>query len=334
MMIAGGVRIRGLQPFHDFAEGPDWWDLDQYKLLLDQMAKLKMNFIGLHTYGGDLAEPTVWTGRPANFNPNTGQIYPNGSYPSAYMSTAAGAVWGGEKMNISEYLFGSQNAFASECFSSAAMRAAGDCPDSLRNTTEPQVPLMDGVAALLKDAFAWGRELGLKSCVGTEVGEAVPPQERAHPAALKEYYKGALQRIEATYRADYYWIWTPEGWPARNNASMELSDPSVVASINDFMALNQAKRELNSTISLATSGWTLGPRRDRSYFDKILPPEWALSSINEKVGNANVELEYRDVRPERETWSIPWLEDDPGLLQTLVASYSSCVHFNSTVGLS
>ena len=52
----GTVSVRGLQPFHDFAEGPDWWDGDEYKLLLDQMAKLKMNLIGLHTYGGAVAE--------------------------------------------------------------------------------------------------------------------------------------------------------------------------------------------------------------------------------------------------------------------------------------
>ena len=56
----GAVDTRGIQPFHDFAEGPDQWNVDDYKLHIDQLAKLKMNFIGLHTYPGD--EPTVWTG--------------------------------------------------------------------------------------------------------------------------------------------------------------------------------------------------------------------------------------------------------------------------------
>ena len=41
---------RGLQPFHDFASGPDWWSEDDYKSILSQMAKAKMNFLGLHTY--------------------------------------------------------------------------------------------------------------------------------------------------------------------------------------------------------------------------------------------------------------------------------------------
>ena len=42
-------ELRGLQPFHDFFEGPDWWDIDQYKSVLAQMTKLRMNFIGFHT---------------------------------------------------------------------------------------------------------------------------------------------------------------------------------------------------------------------------------------------------------------------------------------------
>ncbi|GAB4137775.1 MAG: hypothetical protein Fur0037_03080 [Planctomycetota bacterium] len=52
---------RGILPFHDFPEGPDWWNLDDYLAVLEQLPKLGMNFIGLHTYpeGGPNAEPLV-----------------------------------------------------------------------------------------------------------------------------------------------------------------------------------------------------------------------------------------------------------------------------------
>jgi hypothetical protein len=40
---------RGIQPFHDFPEGPDWWNQDDYQAYVTQLAKLKMNFLGLHT---------------------------------------------------------------------------------------------------------------------------------------------------------------------------------------------------------------------------------------------------------------------------------------------
>ena len=59
-------NLRGIQPFHDFPEGPDWWNLDDYKAVFSQLPKLRMNFFGLHTYpeGHPNAEPTVWIGLP------------------------------------------------------------------------------------------------------------------------------------------------------------------------------------------------------------------------------------------------------------------------------
>ncbi len=68
--------VRGIQPFHDFPEGPDWWTLENYKAVLSQLPKLRMNFFGLHTYPENPsrekgatpnAEPTVWIGRERDF---------------------------------------------------------------------------------------------------------------------------------------------------------------------------------------------------------------------------------------------------------------------------
>lgn len=53
----GKVEIRGVLPFHDFSEGPDQWNEDNYKVHMEQMIKLKMNFVGLHTCA---EEPTVY----------------------------------------------------------------------------------------------------------------------------------------------------------------------------------------------------------------------------------------------------------------------------------
>jgi hypothetical protein len=36
---------RGIQPFHDFPEGPDWWSADDWRLFLGQAVKLRMNFV-------------------------------------------------------------------------------------------------------------------------------------------------------------------------------------------------------------------------------------------------------------------------------------------------
>ncbi len=64
--------IRGIQPFHDFPEGPDWWSNDDYKAIIAQLPKLGMNFIGFHTYpeGGVGPEPMVWIGSPWDIGKN------------------------------------------------------------------------------------------------------------------------------------------------------------------------------------------------------------------------------------------------------------------------
>ena len=97
---------RGLQPFADFSAGPDWWNEQEFKLTFEQMAKMKFNFLGLHTYpipqhpvkgpGGltnissvcgmlSAPEPTVWVGLDGQFDKQTGQV--TTSYPSTFFST-------------------------------------------------------------------------------------------------------------------------------------------------------------------------------------------------------------------------------------------------------
>jgi predicted oxidoreductase len=46
---------RGLQPFHDFAEGPDWWGEDETKRVIETIVAMRGNLIGFHTY--PLVEP-------------------------------------------------------------------------------------------------------------------------------------------------------------------------------------------------------------------------------------------------------------------------------------
>jgi hypothetical protein len=41
--------IRGLQPFHDFFSGPDWWSEDEHKRVLESISLMKGNFIAFHT---------------------------------------------------------------------------------------------------------------------------------------------------------------------------------------------------------------------------------------------------------------------------------------------
>ena len=37
-------KERGIHPFHDFPEGPDWWNKDDYYAVLTQLPKMRANF--------------------------------------------------------------------------------------------------------------------------------------------------------------------------------------------------------------------------------------------------------------------------------------------------
>jgi hypothetical protein len=84
--------------------GPDWWDGETYKSIITQLSKMKMNFLGLHTYpykagtpstGSD--EPTVWVG-------TKDQLHDDGtvkvSYPTSYANTLRGE-WGYTPVKVS-----------------------------------------------------------------------------------------------------------------------------------------------------------------------------------------------------------------------------------------
>ena len=79
---------RGIQPFHDFPEGPDWWNADDYKAILGQLPKMRMNFFGLHTYpeGGVGPEPLVVDRHARRDRRPAAEV--KASYPSRHFTTA------------------------------------------------------------------------------------------------------------------------------------------------------------------------------------------------------------------------------------------------------
>ena len=215
-------------------------------------------------------------------------------------------------MNISSYLFGGQHLFESNCWSSESMKQAGRCnSDILVPKIQHPINVWTSVANMLTEAFEWARNMeGMYTVVGVECGTGtqIPTGEN-----LTEWYEGTLDRIQKTYNATHFWLWTNEAWTARRNDTMQVSNPSIQQCVDEFQALHRARDIINSDLELATCGWTVGPKIDRTYFDQILPKDYTLTSINERVGNVNIEKEYSTMSPDRRKWSIPWMEDDPAM---------------------
>ena len=304
--------LRGIQPFHDFPEGPDWWELDDYKATIAQLAKMRMNFVGLHTYpeGRVGPEPAVWIGPPSEAG-SGGTV--TASYPARHFTTQSG-TWGYAAKNTGDYSFGAGQLFDRDAYGAEYMRGMTPWPPN----PEAENDLFDRYAAVLRESFTFARRLGLKTCVGTETPLTIPKpvQDRlradgkdpSSDAVIQEVYEGIFQRIAAAHPLDYYWFWTPEDWTWKGNTSGETK-----AAERDLRLAYAAAKKTNAPFTLATCGWVLGPKNDRSMFDSVLPKEMPMSAINRNVGFAPVDPAYARIEG-RPKWVIPWMEDDPAMI--------------------
>ncbi|MHB1461053.1 MAG: malectin domain-containing carbohydrate-binding protein [Armatimonadota bacterium] len=301
---------RGIQPFHDFSEGPDWWSTDDYLSYITQLAKMRMNFIGLHCYPEGMAEPAVWIGLPEDVGPN-GKV--KFSYPSTWANTAHPGVWWNVPMNSSEFTAGAGQIFDDDIHGSEAQKGMFPLP----STPEQYNRLFNNTADMFHTAFDYAHSLVVKSCIGTETPITIPSlvkqrivakgQDPADPLVVQEVYKGIFSRIAAAYPVDYYWLWTPERWTWEGNSATDTQ-----ATVRDVQSALDALRSIGNPFKLATSGWVLGPVQDRLALDRVLPKDSPMSCINRNVGHSPVEPSFGELTG-RPKWAIPWMENDPVL---------------------
>ena len=276
-------KLRGMHPFHDFPSGPDWWSEDDFKAFLEAMTRLKQNFIGLHSYPWQKknAEPTVWVGTEDSLGPD-GSIKPQlpGAYPSGW-------TWSSKKQPSYTYVesttdlpFGVNMLFHHRCFCSPIQQEY--CPRP--KTPAAATVFFDRAHSFLRSIFTYGKQSGIKSCVGVEVPLTKPTYSDAPLASSEEYFKGIFRRIMSTkgYDLDYFWLWTSEAWIAHN---VQQNSTLYREALADYAAAARARDAVGAPWKLATSGWVVGPLPDRSVFDRELPPGYeAIGSIDKNVG--------------------------------------------------
>ena len=307
--------IRGILPFHDFPEGPDWWNENDYKAIIAQLPKMKMNFIGFHTYPwrtgfngeGPKAEPLVWIGKEDDVNKD-GTV--KTAYPVLHFHSGD-STWGYSSARTSDFLSGAWQLFEEDNYGPDYMKGVSPWPHS----EEENIRIFNATGELYSKAFSLAKLLGVKTCAGTETPLIVPePLKKTYgiraetDEVISDFYRGIFSRIEKTHPLDYYWLWTPEGWTWSG-----VEDRVVAETEKDIQIAYKALKETGAPFTLATCGWVLGPPKDRAQFDRTLPEDIAFSCINRGVGYTPVEKGFSEVT-NRSKWSIPWMEDDPALL--------------------
>ena len=179
-------ETRGLNPFHDFPMGPDWWTPDYFKALSTNMAKMKFNFFGFHTYPLFLpntslvqnlnTEPMVWVGTAEGYDHVSGNVYPEAAYESSWYTTQD--FWepwhpGVKRHNLKTYqstatstfCCGAAALFSDDCYGSTAQQ--GICYPA---TQQAQADLINNVAEFVEQTFSWARRsAGISAALGIEV---------------------------------------------------------------------------------------------------------------------------------------------------------------------
>jgi len=223
-LTAGPVfSLRGLQPFHDFFSGPDWWSADEYKRVLESIALAKGNFIGLHvraqarpiaaspsrahllpsqTYPIDIGagpgatgtnEPAVWVGLTSSVTPE-GRV--TDAYPTSWASTLR-PQWGMTVLNTSDYIAGADTIFEHDCFGHPLQSGnASLCPFPVDAASS--VDLFNGVGDLWADVFAYARALGIKTALGTETPLSTPTPPADTLVPLNVYFSSSRDDHFAT----------------------------------------------------------------------------------------------------------------------------------------
>jgi hypothetical protein len=306
-------ELRGIQPFHDFLEGPDWWNADDYKAYAAQLVKMKMNFIGLHAYPWHKPwhhvppEPGVWIGLPEDVDAQ-GRVH--FSYPVSWANTArpgplADNAWGHMPAKTGTFSAGAAQLFERDDFGPDVMNGLMPWP----KTPEQCNALFDRVGDLFADSFQFARKLGVQVALGTETPFWVPDELRAKlkqqgrnpddPAVLRELCRGMFARIQRSHPVDYFWMWTPE---------RELDVAKTEADLN---MICEVAKEQNPPVKVAVSGWGWLAHQFTN-FDRTLPKDMAFSCINDGLGFAAVTPEFGKLQ-DRARWCIPWMEDDTDL---------------------
>lgn len=308
--------LRGIQPFHDFPEGPDWWRKEDYEAIITQLPKMGMNFIGFHTYpeknpfgGWEKAEPISWIGTKNDVNAN-GTV--KTAYPVLHANTND-STWAYMPKPTSDFNFGASQIFETDTYGTAYMQNTSQWP----HTEKENIDIFNRMGNILQSSFSLANELSVKTCIGTETPLTIPSEVKARlqlqkkdvnsDAVKQELYEGVFSRIKAMHKLDYYWFWTPENWTweGESNGAVERTEKDITNAI-------AAAKKVNAPFTLATCGWVLGPSRNRAEFDSIFPKTMPFSVINRQTGSTPVEPAFQNVHG-RPKWQISWMEDDPGL---------------------
>ncbi|NIA13018.1 MAG: hypothetical protein GWP08_02975 [Nitrospiraceae bacterium] len=296
--------VRGSLPWYNFFNSPTAWELADHKAFIDQLAKMRCNFVGFHAYDtepfaayefGDAlvgGEPLVNTSKP---------------------------TWGTRPMATGDFLAGTGQFFARDYFGAASSHM------------DNRVQSIAAAKDVLRQSLRYAKDRGMQVCLGFELrGDPFDPDTQSR-------FEARLKSLLQDYpMLDYVWLWEPEamavspgGEPAARTpwhtaterwseafADVPEADRRAEAVRLSLFAW-QARRVMEAVrpdVDLVLSGWGGDQWLHYSDFfpgmDQILPEDVVFSALDNIRVTPTVSDAYGAVSKDRPRWPILWFEFD------------------------
>ena len=262
------VGVRGFLPWTNFPQSATVYSWEDWKFIIDQMAKMRLNFIHIHNYNGELGHNEMYH----NFTLH-------GFTSRVWMPTArTGHRWACPGWDVNKYLFGASDLFDDYDF-------GAEC--ALHNEYLSNEEVFRKSASMFRRVIAYAHTRGVRVGLGLDI-DLIPAEYNAR-AGDPEVVRSRVAQLADDYPdLDYLLCFQSE------NVGKDTAFYKIWRDIFDgFYRL--AKERMPRT-RLAVSGWGLDP-----VSVKTLPPD----VICAPIASYSDKCESGAIYGDREYWGVP-----------------------------
>lgn len=264
-------RIRGFLPWTNFPQSATSYSFSDYKAIIDQMTKMRMNLLEIHNYNG-----------MGSHNEMFHDFTYKGITSRVFMASArTGHLWAGPGWQVKDYLFGAGDLFDDYDF-------GADC--TLHNKSLSNEEAFRKGSTLFREVIEYAHSRGVKIGLGIEL-DLIPSAYGAKPND-PEIVNARIDQIIHDYPSLDYLLCYRSEIIGQESAGMWNG-------IFDTF-YRRFKAEAPRT-RLAVSGWGLSAEHVAH-----LPQD----VIAAPIAPYTASCESGSIYPGREYWGCPWLERD------------------------
>lgn len=288
------VYIRGFLPWTNFPQSATSYSWEDWKFIIDQAARMRLNFIHIHNYNFGSKD----------FGHN--EMFHNFGY-KGYLSrvwmpkASTGHAWNCPGWNIGEYRFSAADLFGDYDF-------GADCALHNERLSNEQI-FAKGVSEFWR-VIAYAHSRGVKIGLGLDI-DVIPDEYRIYGAKADdpEVIKSRVDQIISDYPdLDYLMCFHSESPQEKKDVWQRI-----------FMGMYSQIKARNPKLRMAVAGWGLKPE-----FVADLPEDVICAPISAYSDGC----ESGAIYGKREYWGCPWLERD---FESSEYYYPYNMHLSNTI---